>query len=54
LSSRKDLTHLGDIVPKEMLVQEVYDLLPADECECGGLLPSVGDFGLLALEEINE
>ena len=50
---RKDLTHLGDVVLQEVLVQGVSDLQPADECECRYLLIIVRDFGQLALKEVD-
>jgi len=41
LSSGKDLTHLGDVVLQEVLVQKVSDLLAADEFECRDSSPQL-------------
>ena len=43
--------HPSDIVFEEVLVQEVRNLQPTDECEYRDVLTIVGDFGVLALEE---
>ena len=38
---------------EEVLVQEVRNLQPTDECECRDILTVVGDFDKLALEEVD-
>jgi len=40
-------------VLEEVLVQEVKNLQPTDERECRDILTAVGDFGKLALEEVD-
>ena len=47
LSSRKYVTHLGDVMLQEVHVKGVSNLQPADECKGGNFLPTVGDFGEL-------
>jgi len=40
-------------VLEEVLVQGVRNLQPTDERECRDILTAVGDFGKLALEEVD-
>ena len=48
MRSRKGFAQLGDVV-----LQEVCDLQPTDECEYRYLLTTIEDHSELALEEIN-
>ena len=52
MSSGKDLDYLGDVL-QEVFVQGVSGLQPVDEYECVYLFTTVGDFGLVALEEVD-
>ena len=42
LCSRKDLTHLGDVMLQEVFVQKVSDLQSVDEHECKYFLTTAG------------
>ena len=50
LSTNKNLAHLANVVLQEMLVQGMSNLQPADACESGNFLSTLGDFELILKE----